>query len=243
MNLWQRIQAIETELRHRAEKEKGNREAEARLRHELHAALDSAKHVDHSRPVPRWGIDYAWGRPHPAALHAAGVTFAVRYLGGSQSKDLTRVEAENLSHAGIDVVVVWEAAGDAALGGYDAGARDAHRAEAQAKACGMPGGRPIYFAVDFDAAGMGKVEPVLEYLRGAVHAIGWQRVGVYAGLGVIEAAQRQRRCKYLWQTLAWSGGAWSPHAQLQQRVNGRRIDGVDVDLDRAVAADFGQWKV
>lgn len=243
MSALSRIRKLEQDIAGRVEQEKKDRALIRQWQRELAEAKAANAHVDHSRPVPRWGVDYAFGHPHPAALHAAGVTFAVRYLGGEAAKDLTRVEAENLSHAGIDLALVWEGSGTRALAGYDAGAQDARRAAAQAKAIGQPNGRPIYFACDFDAAGEGKVSPVLEYLRGAVHAIGWHRVGLYAGIGPIEAAYNEHRCKFLWQTLAWSHGQWSPHAQLQQRVNGRRVDGVDVDLDKAVAADFGQFRV
>lgn len=216
---------------------------EKRWHRELAQAQAAAGHVDHTRPIPRDGIDWAWGHAIPAQLRHAGVTFAVRYLGGSASKDLTRNEAENLSHAGIDIAVVYESTADRALGGYGAGAADARRAAAQAKAIGQPHQRPIYFAVDFDAAGAGQLAPVLEYLRGAVHAIGWERVGVYGGLGVIDAAYHEHRCKFLWQTLAWSAGRWSPHAQLRQFSVSRRVAGLDCDLDRAVAHDFGQWRV
>jgi hypothetical protein len=239
MSIVTRIKALEQALADLH----ADREREKDWKHELEQ-LRKAQHVDHSIPLPRWGVDYAWKHPDAGKLRASGATFAVRYLGGTGAgKDLTHLEAEDLSHHGLDIALVYEDTAGRAGEGYDAGAQDAHRAAGEAKRAGQPTTRPIYLACDFDAAGEGKTGPVLEYIRGAVHAIGWDRVGLYAGLDVIEQAVREHRCKFLWQTLAWSHGKWSPHAQLRQVENGRIVAGAEVDIDKAVAADFGQWRV
>src|SRR3954465_4624360 len=100
------------------------------------------------------GVDYSWARPDPGALHNEGYTFAARYLGHDTSgKTISGGEADALWGAGLDVVVVWEDSADAALDGFGRGVADAQAADAQAANAGMPAGRPIYFAVDFDAQG------------------------------------------------------------------------------------------
>lgn len=213
------------------------------LEHELAELKRQARHVDHAHPLPRGGVDYAWDHPLPAQLRAAGATFACRYVTGGPGKGLSTLEAENLSGAGIDVVAIFEQAAGRAGEGYAAGAADARTAAAAlGRISRHAAERPIYFACDFDAGGEGRTDHVMEYLRGAVHAIGWHRVGLYAGLEPITVAHSLNRCRYLWQTFAWSGGKWSPHAQLRQVQNDRRIAGHDIDIDLAVAADFGQWR-
>jgi hypothetical protein len=238
VSLWDRLRKAEQELA-------GSRKHARELEQLIKQLQGAVRHVDHAHPLPRWGVDYSFDRPVPAALRQAGTTFAVRYLTGA-GKALTHLEAENLSAAGIDVVGVFESTGGRARGGYDAGAADARTAvrALHTASGGHADGRPIYFACDFDAAGEGEhvLGQVMEYVRGAVHAIGWHRVGLYAGLGPIERAHHLNRCRYLWQTLAWSGGRWSAHAQLRQTQVDRLVAGAHVDIDLAVAPDFGQWR-
>ncbi|MDX6429695.1 MAG: hypothetical protein QOE54_2061 [Streptosporangiaceae bacterium] len=190
-----------------------------------------------------FGIDYAWGRPGVAALKKAGVKFVARYLSHDTSgKNLTAGEARQLSDAGIWIVVVWETTANRALAGRSAGAADATDAAKQAKACGMPSGRPIYFAVDFDATSSQQSE-IHAYLDGAASVLGRDRVGIYAGYGPVKRAFDAKKIAYGWQTYAWSGGSWDSRAQLQQYSNNHYVGGVDCDYDRAMKADYGQWRV
>src|SRR5206468_7721015 len=46
-----------------------------------------------------------------------------------------------------------------------------------------------------------------------------------------------------WQTYAWSGGKWDARAQIQQYSNDHVINGVGCDYNRAMADDYGQWRV
>ncbi len=85
--------------------------------------------------------------------------------------------------------------------------------------------------------------------------MGVQRTGIYGGA---------RQCRWaieddvigqsstpgyhwVWQTRAWSQGERVPAAVLFQREVvtasdlGALIDGVSVDVDDVLAADFGQW--
>ncbi|GAA0286868.1 hypothetical protein GCM10009527_097970 [Actinomadura nitritigenes] len=189
------------------------------------------------------GVDYAWGRPGAAALRAAGKRFACRYLShDTTGKNLNRGEAIELSAGGIALVVVWEHAAARALAGHDAGREDARDADAQARACGMPSDRPIYFAVDFDAS-PSQQAAINAYLDGAASVIGRGRVGIYGGYWPVKRALDAGKARWAWQTYAWSGSRWDPRAQLQQYDNGERIAGVDLDLDRAMVADYGQWRL
>lgn len=194
-----------------------------------------------------YGIDYAWGRPGPAAIKAARINdkpieFVCRYLShDTTGKNLTKAEADVLAGAGLWVVVVWETTAQRALAGHSAGAADARFADAQARACGMPDGRPIYFAVDWDATA-GQQDEINAYLDGAASVLGRDRVGLYAGYWPVKRAFDAKKITWAWQTYGWSGGHWDGRAQLQQYSNSHTLNGVGVDYDRATTGDYGQWK-
>jgi len=193
--------------------------------------------------MPREGIDYAWHHAVDVdAFRSAGLTFIVRYLSNDSTKNLNPSEAHLLSEAGFDLVVVWESAANRALAGRGAGATDAKKAREQAKACGMPTRRPIYFGVDFDAQDPDKPK-IANYLKGAASVLGVKRVGVYGGYGVVKYCFDQSVVTFGWQTYAWSGGLRDERAQLYQHLNGVHIGGVECDRDTAYAADFGQWRL
>jgi len=186
------------------------------------------------------GVDYAWSRPGGAALKAAGKKFACRYLSRDPSKNLTRAEADDLAAHGVSCVVVWETTARRPLDGRTAGATDATAAAVQAKAAGMPAGRPVYFAVDFDATEA--QQPVIDaYLDGAASVLGRARVGIYGGYYPVKRALDAGKATWAWQTAAWSGGNRDPRAVIRQ--GGRtRINGADCDLNTATAPDYGQWR-
>jgi hypothetical protein len=188
------------------------------------------------------GLDYAFGRPSIGALRSAGVTFVCRYLSHSPSKNLTAAEARTLSDAGLWIVVVWETGASRALDGYAAGASDAMDALVQAQACGMPNGRPIYFAVDWDASAAQQAA-INGYLDGAASVLGRDRVGIYGGYGPVSRALDGGHATWAWQTYAWSGGRWAGGVQLQQYSNNHIIGGVGCDYDRATTSDYGQWRI
>jgi hypothetical protein len=193
-------------------------------------------------PVPathRFGIDFAWGTIPIVALKAHGVSFVVRYLSHDPSKNLHDNYADDLTANGIDIVVIWETTADRAAQGALAGGADAREALAQATACGMPKGRPIYFAVDFDAGGL----QIEAYFRGVARVLSPAGTGVYGGYKPVSYLMEHGVVKFGWQTYAWSSGRWFSRAQLFQYSNGHTIGGVEVDYDHsASAADFGQWR-
>ena len=189
----------------------------------------------------RNGVDYAWARPSLSDLRASGYTFAARYLSYDTSgKNLSHAEADSLIANGLDVVVVWETAADRALSGYAGGVSDAQAAAAQAAGDGMPGSRPIYFAIDFDAA-ESQQATLNSYFDGVASVLGRDRTGAYGGYYPITRLFDAGKIAYGWQTYAWSGGNWDGRAQLRQTQNG--IWGGGLDADVAIADDFGQWGI
>ena len=188
------------------------------------------------------GVDYAWARPSPSGLRGDGYTFAARYLSHDGSKNISASEAGALWSAGVDVVVVWEDGASNVLGGYSQGVADAQVAAQQAAAAGMPSGRPIYFAIDFDeqSSQQGTVDA---YFDGVASVIGRARTGAYAGFYAIGRLFDDGKITWAWQTYAWSGGNWDSRAQLRQVQNDITAagDSACCDLDQAVAPDFGQW--
>jgi Domain of unknown function (DUF1906) len=186
------------------------------------------------------GVDYSWGRPDLGELARLGKRFAVRYLSFKRTgKNLTRAEADQLIAAGLAVVSNWENDKGDQLGGHNRGVAHATEAARQHLACGGPPDRPIYFSTDFDAS-TSQLATCHRYLRGCADVIGWDRVGVYGGFRTINY-MRDRGVRWLWQTYAWSGGQWAAGTHLRQYRNEVRLAGADVDLDRAMKTDYGQW--
>jgi Domain of unknown function (DUF1906) len=211
------------------------------LAREIEALQDQSNRVNHSIPLPRTGVDCSFSHPNYSKLKSAGISFVGRYLTG-EGKALTRGEAIGISSEGLDIFALFETTGNRMSLGYSAGTFDAVQAKHALDDLKPKGNPPVYFACDFDAEG-GSINQVLEYIRGAVHELGWHRVGIYGGLSVIARAHAENRCKFLYQTLAWSGGKWFPDAQLRQTGVGLDLLGASVDLDKAVSADFGQFRV
>jgi len=195
--------------------------------------------------VARFGVDFSFDPPSIPELLAAGVTFAIRYLSDDSRKNLTPPEARRLSDAGIDLVVVWQTSKGFMLEGHDAGARDAAAARAQADACGMPDGRPIYFALDIDPNPLTEAQwaQVDGYLDGAASVLGQPAIGVYGGWQAIDRLVGGGLAAWGFQTSSWSAGWWSPLAHLQQYAHNVALGSGLVDHDRATSDNFGQWRV
>ncbi|CCB74238.1 protein of unknown function [Streptantibioticus cattleyicolor NRRL 8057 = DSM 46488] len=164
----------------------------------------------------------------------------MRYLSADPTKNLTLAEAKSLAAEGIWVGVVWETTADRMLSGRPGGIADAKAALAQARECGMPEDRPIYFAADFDVTPE-QQGPVNAYLFGAASVLGAARVGVYGGYYTVKRALDRGAARWAWQASAWSGGQWDPRAHIQQPIDTVTIGGVECDRDTAMTSDFGQW--
>jgi hypothetical protein len=187
---------------------------------------------------PGLGVDYSFARPTPASIVAGGYGFVARYLSNESGKNLSLSEADALIAAGLDVLVVWEDGANNSLDGFNQGVTDATTAESQATADGQPAGRPIYFAIDFDAQ-PSQQAAIEEYFAGVASVIGLARTGAYGGYGPISRLFNDGKITWGWQTYAWSGGEWDARAQLRQIDNG--IAGGSEDEDQSMVDDFGQW--
>jgi hypothetical protein len=188
------------------------------------------------------GVDYAWARPTVASLVAAGKKFACRYGGpGSAGKQLDPAEAVALAAHGLSIVANAEGTADGLAGGWAVGEAWARDAEEHFARCGMPAGRPIYLSVDFDATDSQLKGPVADALLGAGHVLGAGRVGVYGGYKTIVWARANGLASWFWQTYAWSAGRWAPGNHIEQYDNGVSLGGGNIDLNRALKADYGQW--
>ena len=190
------------------------------------------------------GVDYSYSRPDLVQLYAAGKRVVCRYVSWSRlGKNLSLAEASALSAAGFAVVTNWEYTAQDQLGGYDKGVEHAREADRQHRACGGPATRPIYFSTDFDASASQLAGPVTQYFRGAASVLGLGRVGVYGGLRSVRYMLDHGLARWAWQAYAWSGGVWDNRAHIQQYRNGVTLAEATVDLDRAMKADYGQWKI
>lgn len=189
--------------------------------------------------ITHLGVDYSGHPPTPAALKAAGFTFACRYISPPQNpKNLSFPEAQALIAAGVDIVLVWEGPADGALGGLTGGQHDGARAKTLAEACGAPTTAAIYYAVDFGATGT-QMGAVGQYQDGFGEGISPHPVGVYGSFDVV-TSMMDRGAPFGWQTAAWSRGRRAPQAHLYQRVQQVRVDGTACDVDEATGP-YGGW--
>ena len=184
------------------------------------------------------GVDYSYDRPDPAELVAAGKYFACRYLSNNPGKNLTRAEADTGAAAGLWWIVVWEEHG----GGLTVPpAECAAESIRQAQALGIPAGRPIYAAVDWDAQ-PGEFGGIETFLRGFQAHLAPYIAGVYGSERVCCAMLDRGAVAWAWQTYAWSNGLLDPRAKVYQYRNNIELVGAQVDLDRAYFNDYGQWQ-
>ncbi|MGI8412676.1 MAG: glycoside hydrolase domain-containing protein [Solirubrobacteraceae bacterium] len=183
---------------------------------------------------PRFGLDYTDAGFTAAQHHSYGSSFALRYLSRYSWKVLNPNEVRALHAGGIDLAVVFEDGADNALHGRAQGEADARYAREQARYCGMPRDRPIYFAVDFPTAGNAAATD--SYFDGIASVLSRELSGPYGGHEVVRR-QLDRGHAYAWQTYAWSAGLLDARAQLYQYSNGHG----SVDYNHAYAEDFGQW--
>lgn len=186
------------------------------------------------------GIDYPWQHPDPHAIKAAGYDFVCRYYSRDPTKNLTRAEADALAAASLWIVGNWEAAADDALGGRAAGIANAQLARSLAAGCGQPATRPIYESDDWDVT-PAQEATVTEYLRGWDSVLGVPNVGEYAGFYPLRVQRDAGVTSWEWQPRAWSGGQWEPRVNIRQ-TGTATVGGVEVDVNEAWTADYGQWQ-
>lgn len=205
-------------------------------------------------------IDYAFARPEPQRIKDAGYTGVLRYVcpinSSTRPKVITASEMVSLRGHGLDVTLNFEWYERRPLEGFAAGVADAQVADTLADQAGYPRDCAIYYSVDFGATW----PQVSEYFRG-VHSTSRRPVGVYGGVGIIQAAQAAGWATYGWVTNAasWSGFPnWTavktyalshPGFHLLQHLHTNtpfHIPGVDdtaFDPNTVVAPNYGQWSV
>jgi hypothetical protein len=154
-------------------------------------------------------------------------------LSFSASKDWTQAEWNGLQAEGIATVLNWEwGCCDATeQHNYRVGRRDARQALAEANALGAASSRPIIFSVDENVSWAA----ARNYFAGASSIIGKSRVGVYGSYQVVAGAYAAGY-RWLWQTSAWSNGAWFAHDNLEQYA----YPSPSYDADLALTPDYGQ---
>lgn len=190
-------------------------------------------------------IDEDWSKADPLQLAAAGYRGVIGYVSqDTTGKNLSRVQVDAIHAAGLDVGLVYEYDPQSALGGASAGTRDAQIATSHAQALGAPAGIALGFAVDFQVT-VTQLPVVLAYalaFRAAAAAAGY-RATAYCDYLVCQYldAHGWAQLGLLWQTYAWSAGAWWPRAVLRQTANGITVAGATVDRDEAEGSDWGQW--
>lgn len=187
------------------------------------------------------GCDYSFSRPNIGQLWVAGIQFAGRYFGlGTDDKLAHPAELAALSAMGIAVFALAEQWPNSALDGYGRGTLHAVKVLDDMDAKGVPSNRPVYFAVDFDVTAS-QWPAVLDYFYGVNSILPLDRIGIYGGIRTMQWAARDGAARWFYQTAAWSSGQIYPGTHVYQYSNGHTVGGGDVDLDRSLKDDFGQW--
>jgi hypothetical protein len=195
-------------------------------------------------------VDYSFARPDPAALASIGVTGVIRYLAHDLAKAASIPEIHALHARNISTAFVFEDTASRPEQGKAAGDADGAFATTAAVSLGVPAGRVIYAACDFDipdydAASSDarlKLGPVYEYLSafGAQLAARRYQLGVYGGYWAVTRAYWAQLTGHTWWTPAWSGGnSWERATLFQPGM--KVLDGT-CDVNFAGVPDWGQWR-
>lgn len=215
-----------------------------RVRNRLEKDIRAKHKVEEAH---REGVDVSWGRPSPESLKEDGRDFICMYLNAIPGFGMTPKDVRRYSEADIDLVALFERNPEDALEGYEAGERHAKEAIEFAIKAGVPAGRPIFFAIDFDARG----PEIAHYFIAINDVIGRRskyRVGGYGSKTVVGYLFDEQLIEWGFQTYAWSHHEWDNRAHLRQTLIDLpeaklEIGGSKVDYCRTLAIDFGQWRV
>lgn len=198
-------------------------------------------------------LDYAGGVPSAAAIEAAGHAGVIRYVSDRRpgaewmaGKPLRAREVEALRAAGLAIVSCYQfGKGPTAdwRGGLEAGKRHAERGLELHRAAGGPDDRPIYASIDDNPTPVDFATLILPYLQGWQSVLGPRNTGVYANAPTIELARVAGAAAWFWQH-DWGtpDGFVHPAAHLHQfEIDERTVDGVGVDVNNILAAEYGAW--
>jgi hypothetical protein len=187
-------------------------------------------------------------------LAGAGCSFVFRYYArGAPAKLLTRLEAEQISSAGLMVGAVWESGSPTNVGYFDKakGQGDGRVAYCYARdTIIQPAGSAIYFAVDYDASDGDIAGPITDYFSGVVDSFRTEglgnpayKVAVYGSGATCQAMIAAGLVDFSWlaQSTGWAGYKTFKDWNLKQGPESSQC-GIDVDSDQARGA-FGGFQV
>lgn len=210
----------------------------------------------------RWGCDSNQSTIDIGKAHSEKVTFLCRYLsddGDPSHPALSPAEMPRYHGSGLDLVAIWEKSKYRAfqLGSeaaeHQAGMDDAHAAAWTLQTCGVPG-KVVYFTADFTVGTRkwnGKEGRLITaYFEGIKKVMHPSRIGAYGTYVTLKNLLDAGTITYAWQMIFGKKGAEiDDRVQLYQYDIWPSTDGWGVggpgalDLDCAVAADFGQFSV
>ncbi|MFE3444553.1 DUF1906 domain-containing protein [Nocardia sp. NPDC059180] len=198
-------------------------------------------------------VDYAAGVPSAAAIRDAGHIGVIRYVSDRrpgaewmEGKPLLASEVEDLNSAGLKIVSCYQfGKGPTAdwRGGLEAGKRHAERGLELHLAAGGPEGVPIYASIDDNPSAADFATMIAPYLLGWHAVVGRENTGVYANSPTIDLAAAAGLGSWYWQH-DWGTpeGHVNAAAHLHQfEIDDRTIDGIGVDLNNVLTADYGAW--
>jgi len=188
--------------------------------------------------------------PLAQQIKAAGYDFVARYYAHGGRKRLTAEEANELSAATLQIVVVWEDAPTTAdYFSRDRGVDDGTHAYESAVELGQPAGSGIYFAVDFDASLAEISGPIAEYFRGVQDGFAAQsgdgapayRIGVYGSGATCKWLRDQGLAELSWlaQSTGWAGHGTYADWNIKQEATTTALH-IGIDPDTA-QDDYGSF--
>ncbi|WP_433525032.1 DUF1906 domain-containing protein [Nocardia pseudovaccinii] len=198
-------------------------------------------------------VDYAGGVPSAAAILDDGHLGAIRYVSDRrpgaewmEGKPLRAEEVDQLHAAGLTIVSNYQfGKGSTAdwRGGMEAGKKHADRGLELHLAAGGPENRPIYASIDDNPTPADFATMIAPYILGWESVLGKQNVGIYANAPTIELASAAGLGSWYWQhNWGTPKGFVHPSAHLHQiEIDKRAIDGIGVDVNNILAAEYGQW--
>jgi hypothetical protein len=168
-------------------------------------------------------LDYAYARPNPDVLHAAGIIGVSRYISDStKGKNITAAEYDGYLAAGVAVALNWENTSQDFAGGAARGRTYGARARAMARQLGHPDERPIIASID-TSVDPGALPAAIDYIVGFIEGseVGPDfRCGCYATRFVLDNLIARALIRVAWQPLppsSWYGnGTRCPQATMYQ---------------------------
>ncbi|GGG15065.1 hypothetical protein GCM10007304_31380 [Rhodococcoides trifolii] len=219
------------------------------------AALGSRARAHADPAVLGTVVDFAGGVPTALSIIADGHVGAVRYVSDRRpgaewmvGKPMTADEAAGLKAVGAEVVSCYQfGKGKTAdwRAGLEGGKKHATRGLELHRAAGGPDDRPIYASIDDNPTPVEFATMIAPYLIGWQSVVGAENLGVYANSPTIDLANAAGLGAFFWQhNWGTPKGYVNPAAHLHQvRIDKDTIDGVGVDVNNILKADYGQWSL